>query len=83
MEARRQLDEELALLHQELGMDVEPRDRRPAQDFPCMRSPVKGMASGASAVRLPSVDGPYNKLLTVNISATVAIYNEFHACFRC
>jgi hypothetical protein len=44
---------------------------------------VKGMASGASAVRLPSVDGPYNKLLTVNISATVAIYNEFHACFRC
>jgi hypothetical protein len=25
-EARRQLDEELALLHQELGMDVEPRD---------------------------------------------------------
>jgi hypothetical protein len=26
-EARRQLDEELALLHQELGMDVEPRDR--------------------------------------------------------
>jgi hypothetical protein len=29
------------------------------------------------------VDGPYNKLLTVNISATVALYNEFHACFRC
>jgi hypothetical protein len=26
-EARRQLDEELALLHQELGMDAEPRDR--------------------------------------------------------
>jgi hypothetical protein len=26
-EARCQLDEELALLHQELGMDVEPRDR--------------------------------------------------------
>jgi hypothetical protein len=26
-EARRQLDEELALLHQELGMDAEPHDR--------------------------------------------------------
>jgi hypothetical protein len=25
-EARRQLDEELALVHQELGMDAEPRD---------------------------------------------------------
>jgi hypothetical protein len=25
-EARRQLDEELALLHQELSMDAEPRD---------------------------------------------------------
>jgi hypothetical protein len=30
-EARRQLDEELALLHQELGVDAEPRDRQPAQ----------------------------------------------------
>jgi hypothetical protein len=30
VEARHQLDEELALLHQELGMDAEPRDRRPA-----------------------------------------------------
>jgi hypothetical protein len=29
------------------------------------------------------VDCPYDKLLTVNISATVALYNEFHACFRC
>jgi hypothetical protein len=32
---------------------------------------------------LQSVDGPYNKLLTVNISTTVALYNEIHACFRC
>jgi hypothetical protein len=31
----------------------------------------------------PPVDGPYNNLLTVNISAMVALYNEFHACFRC
>jgi hypothetical protein len=29
------------------------------------------------------VDGPYNDLLTVNISAMVEFYNEFHACFRC
>jgi hypothetical protein len=29
------------------------------------------------------VDGPYNNLLTVNISTMVAFYNEFHACFRC
>jgi hypothetical protein len=33
-EARRQLDEELALLRQELGADTEPRDRQPAQDVP-------------------------------------------------
>jgi hypothetical protein len=33
-EVRRQLDEELTLLHHELGMDAEPRDRRPAQDIP-------------------------------------------------
>jgi hypothetical protein len=38
-EARRQLDEELALLHQELGMDAEPRDRRPAQDIPVQEEP--------------------------------------------
>jgi hypothetical protein len=30
-EARRQLDEELALLHRELGMEAEPRERQPAQ----------------------------------------------------
>jgi hypothetical protein len=29
-EARRQLDEELALLHQELDVDAEPRDQQPA-----------------------------------------------------
>jgi hypothetical protein len=34
VEARRHLDEELALLHQELGMDAEPHDRRPTQDIP-------------------------------------------------
>jgi hypothetical protein len=30
-----------------------------------------------------TVDGPYNNPLTINISAIVALYNEFHACFRC
>jgi hypothetical protein len=30
-EARRQLDEELALLHRELGVEAEPRERQPAQ----------------------------------------------------
>jgi hypothetical protein len=29
------------------------------------------------------VDGPYDKLLTFNISAIVELYNGFHACFRC
>jgi hypothetical protein len=41
-EARRQLDEELALLHQELGMDAEHRDRRPAQDIPVQEGPREG-----------------------------------------
>jgi hypothetical protein len=30
-EARRQLDEELSLLHQELSMEAGPRERQPAQ----------------------------------------------------
>jgi hypothetical protein len=33
-EARRQLDEELALLHRELGVEVEPRERQPTQGVP-------------------------------------------------
>jgi hypothetical protein len=33
-EVRHQLDEELALLHQEPDMDAEPRDRRPVQEEP-------------------------------------------------
>jgi hypothetical protein len=43
-EARRQLDEELALPHQELGMDAEPHDRRPVQDIPerILMSPRRG-----------------------------------------
>jgi hypothetical protein len=41
-EAMRQLNEELALLHQDLGMDPEPRDRRPAQDIPVQEEPREG-----------------------------------------
>jgi hypothetical protein len=41
-EAKRQLDEELAILHQELGMNPEPRDRQPAQDVPVQEQPREG-----------------------------------------
>jgi hypothetical protein len=41
-EARRQLGEELALLHQEPRMDAKPRDRRPAQDVPVQGEPHEG-----------------------------------------
>jgi hypothetical protein len=40
--AKRQLNEELALLHQELGMDLEPRDRQPGQDVPVQEQPREG-----------------------------------------
>jgi hypothetical protein len=39
---KRQLNEELALLHQELGMDLEPHDRHPAQDVPVQEQPREG-----------------------------------------
>jgi hypothetical protein len=42
VEARHQLDEELALLHQELGVDAEPRDRQPAQGVPVQGQPREG-----------------------------------------
>jgi hypothetical protein len=41
-EARRQLDEELALLHQELGMDAEPRDQQPTQGVHVQGQPREG-----------------------------------------
>jgi hypothetical protein len=53
-EARRQFDEELALLHQELGMDVEPRDRRPAQDIPVQEKHHEG--NGDRRERHPAAD---------------------------
>jgi hypothetical protein len=54
-EERRQLDEELALLYKELGMDAEPRDRRPMQDVPVQGEPPppRGTTTGTSAARLP------------------------------
>jgi hypothetical protein len=53
-EARRQLDEELTLLHQELGMDAEPRDRRPAQDITVQEEPHEG--NGDQRERRPAAD---------------------------
>jgi hypothetical protein len=53
-EARRQLDEEPTLLHQELGMDVELRDNDLHRTSPCRRSPMTGMATGVSGAQLPS-----------------------------
>jgi hypothetical protein len=46
------LDEELALLHKELGMDPEPRDRQPTQG-----NPTRGTASGAITAWLSSSHG--------------------------
>jgi hypothetical protein len=54
-EARRQLDEELALLHQELGADAEPRDRQPAQSMP-----VKGNSGRRLARDVPIQGEPGN-----------------------
>jgi hypothetical protein len=53
-EARRQIDEELALLHQDLGMDAEPRDRQPAQDIPVQEEPREG--NGDRRDRHPAAD---------------------------
>jgi hypothetical protein len=42
VEARHQLDEKPVLLYQELGMDAEPRDWRPAQDIPVQEEQHEG-----------------------------------------
>jgi hypothetical protein len=55
-EARRQLNEELALIHQELGMDAEPRDRRPVQDDPVQGEPREG--NDDRRERRPAADQP-------------------------
>jgi hypothetical protein len=41
-ELRRQLDVELDLLHQGLGIEVGPRDQCPTQDVPVQGEPQKG-----------------------------------------
>jgi hypothetical protein len=56
VEAKRQLDEELALLHQELGMDPEPRDRQPSHDVPMQEQPREG--NGEWRERRPAAELP-------------------------
>jgi hypothetical protein len=56
-EVRRQLDEELALLHQRAGMDAEPRDQQPAQDIPVQEEPRDG--NGNQHERRPAADQPH------------------------
>jgi hypothetical protein len=55
-EAKCQLDEELALLHQELGMDPEPRDQQPAQDVPVQEQPRE--RNGERRERSPAAEQP-------------------------
>jgi hypothetical protein len=54
-----QLDEELGLLHQELGMDAEPRDRRPAQDIPVQEEPREG--NGKWCEHRSTADQPHGR----------------------
>jgi hypothetical protein len=61
-EARRQLDEELALLRQELGVDAEPRNRQPAQDVPVQGEPREG--NGARRERRLAADQPQGRAPT-------------------
>jgi hypothetical protein len=55
-ETKRQLDEELPILHQELGMDPEPRDRQLAQDVPMQERPCDG--NGERRERRPAAEQP-------------------------
>jgi hypothetical protein len=55
-EARRQLDKELAILHQKLGMDPKPRNRQPAQDVPVQEQPREG--NGERRERRPATEQP-------------------------
>jgi hypothetical protein len=61
-EARRRLDEELDLLHHELGMDAERRDRRPAQDIPVQEQPREG--NGDRRECRPAADQPHGRAPT-------------------
>jgi hypothetical protein len=61
-EVRRQLDEELALLHQELGMDAEPHNRRPAQDIPVQEGHRERNSDRRE--RRPATDQPHGRAPT-------------------
>jgi hypothetical protein len=61
-EAKRQIDEELDILHQELGMDPEPRDRQPSQDVPVQEQPREG--NGKWRERRPAAKQPRACALT-------------------
>jgi hypothetical protein len=52
VEVRHQLDKELALLHQELGMDAEPATDDQHETSLCRKSPMRGTTTNASVVRL-------------------------------
>jgi hypothetical protein len=52
-EARRQFDEDLTLLHQELGIEAGPRERQPAQGVS-----VQGQARDGNGHRRPTRDVP-------------------------
>jgi hypothetical protein len=61
-EARHQLDEELALLRQELGVEAEHRDRQPVQDVPVQEQPREG--NNDRRERRPAVDQPRGRATT-------------------
>jgi hypothetical protein len=52
-EARHQLDEELALLHRELGVEAEPHERQPAQGVPMQGQAHDGNGGRRSAQDVP------------------------------
>jgi hypothetical protein len=54
VEARGQLDEELAILHRELGQDPKPATGSLHRMFRCRSNPVRGRASSGSVTRLPN-----------------------------
>jgi hypothetical protein len=48
VEARRQLDEEMAILHRELGQDPDPRDRQAVQMVLVQEQPREGNCESAA-----------------------------------
>jgi hypothetical protein len=58
-EARRQLDEKLTLLHQELGMEAGPRERQPAQGVPMQAQDHDGNGDRRAAQDVPVQGEPH------------------------